>query len=286
MRGKAHASTELIAQLLAALELPIDSIEKLPGLGFEPGSDGFRLKIIIIRALIAREIPCEGRVDARHFIENEWDNLAYREAVRSSNLDDAVWASLVADRYFEVDDDGRYLPLPIYYDLKGNLLLYIAAMVSGMSTLRNIPLELRAKAVANFDNALQAWEQSLDKPDQLAAAIDACSYSLAAGDRMLVAALLGHAAALRFFLEVGASVIAGNAEHYGAIVMPFFEATLETLRMARSQMVSGTKNPTANVMAFLGNRIDEIFDFWREQGMIMPGTKPTSENPASAGAEE
>ncbi len=68
--------------------------------------------------------------------------------------------------------------------------------------------------------------------------------------------------------------------------MPFFEATFKTLQMARDQMVSGTKNPTANIMVFLGNRIDEIFDSWREQGMIPPDTRPTSESSASPDTEE
>lgn len=273
--GKTKASHDMLSFLLTALELPLDSIEKLPGLGFDSGSDGFRLKILIIRALIANEIPSDGTVDAREFVMIQWENPIYRDAVQSNNLNDAVWASLVADRYFEVDDDGRYLPLPIYYDLKGNLLFYVAAIASGMSTVRNFPLKQRAKAIANFDKALLAWEESLDKPEQLAAAIDACSYSLAAGDRMLLAALLGHASALQFFLEVGASVIAGNAEHFATIVRPFFVAIHKTLQLARDQMVSDNNNPTQNIMAFLSQRIDEIFDFWKQQGMIKP------ENPAA-----
>lgn len=263
LTGKAYASPELLKNLLAALGLPADAIDKLPGLGFDPGSEGFQLKIIIIRALVAGDIPNDGHVDARNFIENEWDYPAYRELARSRNLDDAVWSSLVADRYFEVDDDGHYRPLPIYYDLKGSLLLYLAVMASAMSTVRNLPPELRSQAMAKFDKSLAAWETSLDKADQLGSAIDGCSYSLAAGDRMLSAALLGHASALKFFLEVGASVMAGKAEHYVTIVMPFFKSTLKALQAARDNMVSDNPNPTGNLMASFGNEIDEIIGQWK-----------------------
>lgn len=266
--GQALPSSEMQGYLLEALGLPPDSIDKLPELGFDPGSQGFQLKILIIRALVAGEIPIDDCIDARTFVEDDWDYPAFREAPRTRNLDDAVWASLVADHYFQVDDQGRYIPLPIYYDLKGNLLLYIAAMASGLSTICNVPAQLRPKAIANFDKALETWRESLDQPDKLSASIDACSYSLAAGDRMMLAALMGHATALRFFLEVGASVVAGKAEHYETIVKPFFVALLESLQTARDNMISSSADPTRDLMASLSQRIDDIYAHWRSRGMI------------------
>lgn len=276
--GQVMPSSDLQSGLLEALGLPLDSIDKLPGLGFTPGSQGFQLKILIIRALVAGEIPTDDVKNAREFVEDDWDHPAYRELSRTRNLDDAVWSSLVADHYFEVDEEGRYRPLPIYYDLKGNLLLYIAAMASGMSTVRNLPPQMRPRAIASFDKALKAWRESIDQPDKMVMAIEACSYSLAAGDRMMLAALLGHASALKFFLEVGVSVVSGKEEHYANIIKPFFVAILESLQLARDRMVADNSDPTRDLIASLSQRVDEIFTYWRSCGMISDKSELPSAN--------
>ena len=122
--------------------------------------------------------------------------------------------------------------------------------------------------MADVDSALQSWEESLDKPERLAASIDACGYALAGGDRMLLAALLGHASALKFFLEVGASVVAGQARHYSTVVMPFFQAVLEALQLARNRLVSEEADPMRDIMASLTKEIDAIFSDWHDKGMI------------------
>ena len=85
---------------------------------------------------------------------------------------------------------------------------------------------------------------------------------------MLLAALLGHASALKFFLEVGASVVAGQARHYSTVVMPFFQAVLEALQLARNRLVSEEADPMRDIMASLTKEIDAIFSDWHDKGMI------------------
>lgn len=266
--GKITPGETLLKKLLAALDEPLDALDRLPTLGFEPGSAGFRLKGSLLRALLAGGLPTEEGVCARQFLEANCSDPAYRETPRSPNLDDAVWGELVADRYFTIDDAGRYRPASLSYDVKGNFLLYLGAMVSSMSRVRTMPSERRPHLIATVDDAMHAWEQSLDQPEPLASAIDACSYALAAGDRMLLSALVGHAGSLRFFLEVGSSVVGGQAEHHQTIVRPFFAATIETLRAAWNDLLQDNGAPIRDVMAQLGGQIDAIYADWAAQGML------------------
>lgn len=201
IKGKQRASQAMLKKLLQALGLKPNALDDLPSTVFDPGSVGFRLRALIIRAVLEHVAPDDADVCARWYISEFWDDIEWREIARSPNLEDAVWASLIHDGYFEYEE-GRYR---VVYQMKGQLRYFLTSYLShACSALHRLALGRDgdpAEALQEVITGIDAMDDALAHPEKLTDAINYVNLALARHDRLIDCILTGYSAGFAFYLQ-------------------------------------------------------------------------------------
>lgn len=229
--GKQRASEEMLRRILVAFNLPGHMLEELPPTQFQPGTNGFRLKVLIIRAILERVIPEDQDECARNYISHQWHDPDYRQLPRTPNMEDAVWARLTAEGYFNIAE-GRYL---VAYDTRASfryfLSSYLSHMASAVRRTARTSLENDPEIFQDIALAVDTFETSLKSPERLIESVEFFNLTIASKDRLMACILSGYTNGFRFFLESAESASFDSVQ-YDKLVTTIMETLLDIVRHA------------------------------------------------------
>ncbi len=277
INAKHQASAQMVQRLLMALGMSSDTLDSLPSTDFDAGSDGFRLKSLIVRAVLENTVPDRLDTCARLYISRNWDDEEYRELPRTPNLEDAVWASCVAEGYFKLDE-GRY---HVDYEIRGHLRYFLTSYISHASSaihrMCNTPNEVQARLLNRLISAFDSFEVALANPHLLVDIFEEINLSLSGNDRLLASIFIGYSHGFRFFLQAAVSTVY-HPDHYSDHVQPLLACLLRVLRKAVHELQ--TTQPIADWQIAVDSYVEELGT------AITDWADRLGKSSTSAGAEE